>query len=258
MFRQSESKPTPLFAQNLNIAKEVIKEIKAKVTSSHDIISRLALPFMHGDEIEQYKAKFGEKVMNESIRHMKMTSIVRAVATKSPELAKVKCPLTTAQIAITECGLGECSETSNLAALKLIEKGCKNVHLIGIKGMPRIGGIQGDYYDHAFVLVGDISPLDIGSALSDFDKLDKNCVLVDPLLGIAGPAHQFNTLLKDYLAIYKMKSIFAINDVPDGIKNEIQEIKATAKSIADQMKLFGLEYHKPVAETDAKSAMRMR
>ena len=107
----------------LELATDVLKKLKAEVTSSHDIISRVKLPFLFADQFENYKKQFGEEKFADYMRHIEKSDRVRNKALDLQAVfikRGIPSPDTTMYVAITQCGVGECGDTSNRAAMELL------------------------------------------------------------------------------------------------------------------------------------------
>ncbi len=236
--------------KNLSIASNILNDSYQSVTVSNDIISRVELPIMFGDEIHLYIKRFGEERMNEALKEVKVAGAVRSFAMGLIQKLQITDSMErnlTMFLAITLCGVGECQDTSFLSVFKLLEAGCKNIHLIEIKGKDRPSEIPGDYFDHEFVVIGDVSPLKKDNSITNLDNLDDKCIVLDRYLNLVGKANQYRKLAKDYIDVYQMNQITKIIDIPEFSKEKLVLIKQNATDIAEKIKdFFQIITHQPI------------
>lgn len=224
----------------LTIAQNVVKKMKSEITSSNDVIPRAHNPFFFAADVSTYVDKFGIEKVENFIAHEIKT---RAVRQKAIELMNAlpkntPAPVTTTQVAITLCGIGECSETSNRAMIELLKAGCKlPINIIGTKGKPKvpIPASPADFYDHAFVIIGNCENLD--SDLNGLSRLDEKNVLLDPSLGIIGKAKETQILLSEIFKVYGIKTISSLVLIRPEIEGKMADvIFQNAKLMSDQIK----------------------
>ncbi len=229
---------TKIFDLNLVIATSVLKEIKQSVVSSHDIIpSHLVNSFLYSSnpairnsiQVRDYHA------YKDICRRIK-ERIHPADAT-IPTIHEYR--EIVESLVRTECGIGESKETSDLAIIKLIQNGCKNVHRVQIRSTPNPDGSFNYLY---FVLVGDISPLKSGDSLSTFSKINKNCVVIAPSINVVGQASQLNTLLKNHIQAFKLNEVTAVITVSERFQKAVPDIVSKAKKFGSYFKSQGYSY----------------
>lgn len=231
------------YETNLLLAQQVLTQIKLSVLSSNDIIPAVDLPNIYTDEMERYISAFGQKAVGKQVDYLKELEKVRTASQKllEREQGRWKSPVSTSTVATTLCGVGECQETSNRAALELVGVGCKSlVNLVSIVGKsnPKHGGSEP--YLHVFVIIGDCTPLIEGeSSINAFARLSDECVLLDPFLNITGRANQLTTLLKDYIRVFGMSAVSEsyceIDPATVNYAERMQDAAAFAEEIKAEM-----------------------
>ena len=242
-------------AENLELAKKVVKEIKETVVSSDDIISSIELPIMRLDSIAEYIEKFGLVKISEKMQHAQFSSQVRDGLMKD-EFAALqhsgkKHLISTLYVAVTMMGIGECADTSNLATMLLCLKGCTDpLNLIVLEGKKPDGSIFG----HVMVIIGKTDPISSTEkallGINAFLQLDNECVFIDPLLGLFGQANKIHHISDEmaYLSTYSINRIQEIQTIhnPTAFRATAEQICADAKAISQKWSQTIAPYPKPV------------
>ena len=230
------------------IAEQVLKNLKRDIKSSTDIIPRTELPYVLVHQFPSYIEKYGEETFSQYRAHVKKTQDVRAKAMSLLPIYRSKgipAPISTIQVAITLCGVGECGETTNRAAVdlvaKFLEEGLNTpVNTILTRGKvckPYFKNTT-DSYDHAFVIIGQL-PIDwdFSIGLSAFRSLGSDCILVDPSLGIIGLARDAEKILKKIFDVYEINRIESCSVISPQIDGSIvKEILRNSNVIAGIIK----------------------
>ncbi len=228
------------FRKNLALASTVLAKIKAEVTSSNDIIPGIELPTIIEEEIPEYSKKFGVERMHDLLKQQSFLAQVRSLVHREKSTSRfqpgnpesIVSPITTLSVAVAMMGVGECSETANLAAVLLCKSDCSSwVNVIALQGVKP----SGDLFIHALVVIGDCTPLT--NSIESFQLLGDDCVLLDPLVGVVGEAKAIQTLSKEdrYLQTFKLTAIFeklAIH--PTTHREQINAVSQNAAKLRDQ------------------------
>ena len=143
------------YDRNLPLAERVLKEIKGSVTSSDDIIPRSDLPVLLPANRQSDIAKFGAERMQEFLHLVEFEEKVSSLQFKAFSYLETighPCPTTTIYVAGTNMGVGECGDTSNLAAILLVKYGCTSpINIIGLHGLKP----NYEEFVHVVVVVGE-------------------------------------------------------------------------------------------------------
>jgi hypothetical protein len=220
---------------DLELAQIALKNIKAKVTSSNDIISREQFPRIYPDEMDQYVKKFGEPAVRTFLDNMHQLEGVRnaSLEAQSKFSSSLKHPVTARSIAITYFGVGECQETTSRAVMELGLLGCKtNFTVVRLDGKLDDMGIPDM---HALLIIGDTSCLKPNSDIITFKKLGNDCLLVDPFLGVIGKANKIGSLIGKYIRAYQLFTIAELTDI-DPLKTDFNQLKDEAEFLAVEIK----------------------
>jgi hypothetical protein len=245
------------FEKNLAVAKKVLEQIKRDVTSSDDIIPSVELPHIFPHEMASYERKFGEDKMGEMMRYNNYSSILRNRKRADETFKRLEkegkiSPWTTMNIAVTMMGIGECSETSNLAAILLCQKGCQApINVLMLKGLLP----NGKSFSHAVVVIGNCEVLT--GELESFKQLSDDCVLIDPLIGVVGRANQIQTLEKEkeYIKVFDLTSFSEMHTInPLTSKKEVEEIVKNAEQLSQEWRKTIDPYQKSSSKETAKTA----
>jgi hypothetical protein len=249
----------------LQIAEQLLKTLKSEITSATDIISRTELPFTRVDEFPMNIEKYGALRFNQYLTHLKKIEEIRTKASSLFPIYTAKgipSPFTTIQVAITQCGIGECGETTNRATVELMtqftERGLNiPVNMITTLGKARVPFPKNDndYYEHGFIIIGETpTDWDYSTGLRAFRKLGPDCILLDPSLGIIGPARDTEKLLKKMFDAYEINRIAGVDTVEPNIGGVFaKDILKNAKEIASIIKRDLHLVDKPKASTSSSS-----
>ncbi len=131
---------------------------------------------------------------------------------------------------------GLCGEQADLAIALLHLHGCEQpVYLVGIDGMSE-PGFDDAQINHGFVIIGDCSAVDLkkNNAIDIFKTFSKDCIFIDPFLNRMGKVCDLQESLKDFLTIYKMKTVTEIIPMT-GLAKQIDTLIARARTLAKLM-----------------------
>lgn len=238
------------YKRNLELAQEVLKEIKENVTSSHDIISAIEMPVLIPAQIKEYQKKFGEDRVKRTLDYLAYSSKIREKLWRKEfirlENENAISPITTLYVAITMMGIGECADTSNLGTILLCLKECESpVNIVFLEG--RKPG--GDIFPHALIVIGNcevIAPLTDGrkKPIETFKYLSNDCVFLDPLIGVVGRANQIqsSSLENNYFQTYALSHIRQIIEIEDP-----KAVKTTSQHIYDNAKVIYEKWSQQIA-----------
>lgn len=189
------------------LAKEVLqKMVQEGHVFTNDILPFTELPFTYLDEINEYKKRFGADRVQKLLDHYKKTEFVREHAIRlSKEFldATARNPITTQHIAVTHCGVGECSELVNRLTIELVKAGCKRA--ISTIVISNKGNLEGNYA-HTFLIIGNDLGMS-GRSLKSIAELNDSYILVDPKFKVVGYAKDILTLLAPYIKSYGYNQI---------------------------------------------------
>jgi hypothetical protein len=144
----------------VTLANAVVKKIKDEVTSVHDIISRIELPFIFAHKRNKYISRFGKDRFERYEKHSEMLNKIceKVLEVTRSRYKNIPCQFTTMNVALTMCGFGECSSVSNRALVELVAAGYKlPINIVMVLGKPRVPNPQNDsdYYEHVFIIIGE-------------------------------------------------------------------------------------------------------
>lgn len=179
------------------------------------------------------------------------------------EAKGITAPFTTIQVAITQCGVGECGETTNRAAVELLAKFTERGINTPISMVCTLGKARGpfpqkpaDYYEHLFVIIGKTpTPWDYSAGLKAFSELSPDCILLDPSLGIIGPARDTEKLLKKMFDAYEINRVAGLDTLVAHREGVFaKDILKNSKEIAAIIKRDLHLVDKPKASTSSSSS----
>ena len=223
-------------SRSMKIAKIVMNLLKRDTLSSHDIIPFDDLPFLYPSEMGRYVAQFGPGKMAAYLQHSEKSRQVRTLAYQLfPQYKKtLRNPGSTLKVAISLCGVGECDETSQRAALEILARDCQDkVNLIVLRGKPCVTNpdpkISSDYYGHMIIVIGCIraynnkyiNPRDF------FQNLPASYILFDASFKLIGAANKTPQLLASLFKHYEINSLAEIVEIESHTMSQV----AYAKSI---------------------------
>ena len=189
------------YEKNLQIATALLQEIKIKdkITSSCDLIPNADLTHFFKGDIEKYNNKFGKERIAEYRKFLSYSHTIRTesrleAAIDELERTSQPYPNTTALIAVTYCGVGECQDLANLFLLKLIQQGYS-----GCLGAYLLRGLNPEsesYYEHMVGVMGFIGKV---TSMDDLKMVGDECLIVDLHQGFIGKANDRHSWDPKYL-----------------------------------------------------------
>ena len=238
------------YDRNLPLAERVLKEIKGSVTSSDDIIPRSDLPVLLPANRQSDIAKFGAERMQEFLHLVEFEEKVSSLQFKAFSYLETighPCPTTTIYVAGTNMGVGECGDTSNLAAILLVKYGCTSpINIIGLHGLKP----NYEEFVHVVVVVGEWTFSN--PPIRSFTALGDDCILIDPLIGVVGKANKWDSIMggkeKKYLDCFNIHEIAHCGTIdPNAPKRRAEAVMvlSTARELSDQWtKRLGGKYQR--------------
>ncbi len=103
------------YLENLAIAQQICERIKQSTVCSNDIIPRVDLPYLTYATMRSIKAKFGDARVDAYMEHTHVVNQVRQVLIHAATRLEMHAPTSSAAIAITKLGVGECQELATVA-----------------------------------------------------------------------------------------------------------------------------------------------
>lgn len=216
------------FKENLLLSQEILSIIKKEVTSSTDMIPMHKLPHFFIGEVGNYIQTFGLETVSNYISLLERLKRARDLASNLFPQVFIKStpsPISTRDLAITFCGVGECGETSNRAVFELMKAGCSDpINMVMITGERNSSSLT---YSHVFLIIGDISHLGHEVSLGCLEKLRSDCVLFDPFFSRVETAQRTTAFLSTIFNIHKIDKVhvecfippFSVNDYDLILKN---------------------------------------
>ena len=244
-----------LSSRHLELANSVLSEVKS-IQSRHDIISEFDLPFFYLDEEKTYIEKFGKEKIKEYLANLVTHESLREKATElveqsfNPLLYSSQMMIS---IAVALSGHGDCGEKSFMTMAKLLEKNCPSeVNLVILRGKARD---DDDFYNHAFIIIGNVNLK--SDKLEDlFNKLNDDCLLVDPLLNMTCQANKAlsNPVFSKYLKLYDLNSVDTVRGFTTEQMPLLRYIMTNAAQISEKL---NKDVHLETADEE-KSTMRFK
>jgi hypothetical protein len=203
---------------NLQLAHSIKSYVKHRIVCSNDIIPRSILPEFLIYLIPFYRTMLGSELVEQYIKHAEITKLIRAtVAIEIKNLISIA-QISTATLAVTDYGVGECQEIAMLAFNKLIADAHQHVQFICISA-PKTPERKMPYM-HCLILIGDDgNQLKVPCELDALNHLPEHVIALDSYLDYVGPAKNYLQDQNEYLKQYKYNDIIA-NDRPTTIHYE--------------------------------------
>lgn len=225
---------TELFA----LGQQILTRVKAKLLSSQDILPKDIFPF-HDPSLEPfYHLAFGKKFKQlQKQQHLlsKAREIFHSLAKKHLRHSFVS----SACVAISEFGVGECQEASTLAYWYLLQQGYKNVSVVAIESPPNPLERNHRQNVHCFLLLNvPKDPLELGE-LQHLNHLPPHYLILDPFLNTLTPAKNFLEEQKKYLQVLNFQTIAAVQDLHEVPTHIIHEIKTNVSILLEQAAILG-------------------
>lgn len=232
------------YETNLQLAQLTLRLIKRSVISLNDLIPTSDLPLSTKDaEAKEVELKYGTTQAEAfKIHDNKTVAIREKVVLACRSLQSIDFPISSTNLAITVFGVGECSETTNLAMVKLCQLDCKTtINIIGLQGYrSKFSNLR---FRHGFIILGDCDQLT--NNLASLDTLPKSCVYLDPSLGLIGRAKDIRKLLAKDIAKYGYDQIAEQQVIPPGdtgykitVKNALLIAKAALPLLGEYAHLY--------------------
>jgi hypothetical protein len=223
------------------LAKKVLAKIKKEITTSNDIIPFAELPFFYAQDRNKYIEKFGLDKIEAYEKHTELLKKLRSFIPKyyPKYVNKIVFPLATLKIAISMCGVGECDEATQRAAMELVNLGCKEeINFILITGKPREVFPEPkkaeDYYGHTLIVIGDINKLINTDPKLFFQNLPDTHVLLDAKFRVVAAANKTPEVLKEIFEAFELNKVVSINGInPQEHFSACQKVASTAKAISE-------------------------
>jgi hypothetical protein len=223
------------------LAKKVLAKIKKEITTSNDIIPFAELPFFYAQDRNKYIEKFGLDKIEAYEKHTELLKKLRSFIPKyyPKYVNKIVFPLATLKIAISMCGVGECDEATQRAAMELVNLGCKEeINFILITGKPREvfpdPKKAEDYYGHTLIVIGDINKLINTDPKLFFQNLPDTHVLLDAKFRVVAAANRTPEVLQEVFAALAIDKIAMISGVnPQEKSSSIQKMASIAKALSE-------------------------
>ncbi len=223
--------------ENLELATAILAEIKARVTSSDDIIPSVECPIFSPVLLKEYTEKFSTNVLS---RYITLThhviKVFDSLKAAIPECTALRghpdfAIQFIANLATALMGAGDCGPTSSLACALLLQRDCRSpVSHVTVSGRKSNGLL----YGHQFVIIGEhrlsrgtFGPL--AGRASPFKSLGADCVILDPLINMAFRASDIDQLEK----VTSLYRTFQIDTITDCLI--INHNKSRAKPMMTQM-----------------------
>jgi hypothetical protein len=233
----------PTLEENLALARTLVSELKATNVCSHDIIARENLPFVLIHEFPIYIKKFGPERFKLFMGHNHQTKAIRAEVTNICHRLSVPFPIMTRSLAVAALGYGECQELASKITTDLINHDRFDSALVMLEGLPdeRYSGYP---HLHALNILGidpdKHAPETLGiQSIEDFQKLPASAVVIDPLLGYVGLAHNYQSDNHAYLNSFKFHKIGEWRTFDPYQKVSLNTIQFNAQKISIQMTAKG-------------------
>lgn len=227
----------PTLEENLALARTLVSELKATNVCSHDIIARENLPFVLIHEFPIYIKKFGAERFKLFMGHNHQTKAIRAEVTNICHRLSVPFPIMTRSLAVAALGYGECQELASKIASDLIDQDRFDSALVMLEGLPdeRHSGYP---HLHALNILG-IDPEATETqgihSVEDFQKLPVNAVVIDPLIGYVGSAHNYQSDNRAYLNSFNFHKIGDWRTFDPYQKMSLSKIQSNARIISIEM-----------------------
>jgi len=226
--------PSEIFA----LAQETLALVKAKVLSSQDILPKDIFPFHDPRHEPLYHLAFGKKfkqVQKQQQLLSKAREFFHPLAKKHLRHSFIS----SACIAISEFGVGECQEASTLAYWYLLQRGYKNVSIIGIESPPNPLERNNRQNVHCFLLLNcPKDPVKLGE-LTHLNDLPPHYLILDPFLNTITQAKNFLEEQKKYITVLNFQTIVAVQDLHAVRTDIIREIKTNVSILLEQAAILG-------------------
>jgi len=242
------------YAENLAIAQSVCNTIKQKTICANDIIPKKNLPFLTlNPQVLSNAAQQHGMLVGDLLAHgLQLTKVKEALNYASKQYPNMAAGVSSYSIAMTRFGVGEAQDLVNLAIYELMKQGCLDVTFIALKGKKDDHHPKKMPYIHCFILIGQHSMAKEGNLKSQFNALNDEVLIFDPMLNHIGRANTYLSEQAEFLNTFEYQHIMQIikmnPEVYDLtlIENNVQKLVACAKT-------QGIDHHKralPITKID--------
>lgn len=191
---------------NLQLAHSIKSYVKHRIVCSNDIIPRSILPQFLVYLIPLYRMTIGSELVDMYLKHAEITQLIRTSIQIDIQNLISFAQISTAALAVTDYGVGECQEIATLAFSKLIADGHQHVQFICISA--DLTPDRRFPYMHCFILIGDDeNQLQVPCSLDALNHLPEHVIALDAYLNYVGPAKNYLRDQNAYLEKFQYNRI---------------------------------------------------